>query len=489
MNIFRFFNRSRVAEIEPAAAKPEPVEQKVVEAAGGYSPEDEGYRRLTGDSKRDLNPITHERMQNVAVHLWRTNPVANRLIELPVAFLLAEGVKLTVPDDEAQGWLDKFWRDPINCMNLKLPQKARELGIYGEQCWPTFVNEVNGHVRLAYQDPCEIATVVTDPDSKEQAIGVVTKKDRKGKTKRFRVIVNGPENVFSERTQDIRDSFEFGDCFYYKVNALSNSSRGGSDLLPQSDVLDGYDKALFGELERWDMLRAFVWDVTIEGGTPDEVEKRAKSIKPPRPGAVRVHNDREKWAAVTPTLNATDTTQLARLIRNQAWSGGSLPEHWFGGGGDVNRATAGEMSEPIMKVLTMRQQTLKHILEEIGTYVIRQRLYHKTGQNGDIDAIADDEKYKVTAEFPELRTRDVTSYAAALQQVISGTAIAVNHGLMSEETAVKLIGIVASGLGIVVDATDELAACRDELSKRQEDDSFPGVGTPEKPPAEEVEDA
>jgi hypothetical protein len=50
-------------------------------------------------------------------------------------------------------------------MSLKLPKKVRELSIYGEQCYPTFVNELDGFVRLGYLDPSLIETIVKDPDN------------------------------------------------------------------------------------------------------------------------------------------------------------------------------------------------------------------------------------------------------------------------------------------------------------------------------------
>lgn len=37
-------------------------------------------------------------MRDMALYLWEANLLANRLIELPVAYLLAEGVRLTVKD-------------------------------------------------------------------------------------------------------------------------------------------------------------------------------------------------------------------------------------------------------------------------------------------------------------------------------------------------------------------------------------------------------
>jgi hypothetical protein len=95
-------------------------------------------------------------------------------------------------DEENQKALDRFWKDPINEMAIKLPKKARELAMFGEQLWPVFVNEEDGMVRLGYIDPKIIDIVVTDPDNREQPIGIVTKKDDKGRFYKFRVIINGP---------------------------------------------------------------------------------------------------------------------------------------------------------------------------------------------------------------------------------------------------------------------------------------------------------
>jgi len=135
-----------------AAGKPAPV--RLVEAAGTtIDADEEGFRRLSGDKLRDLGPLTQARMQKMAAYLWEVNLVANRIVELQVAFLLAEGVRLEAGDDETQAVLDRFWFDPINQMDLKLAKKVRELALFGEQCWPAFVNEHNGHVRLGYLGP------------------------------------------------------------------------------------------------------------------------------------------------------------------------------------------------------------------------------------------------------------------------------------------------------------------------------------------------
>lgn len=438
------------------------------EAAGVTIDDDEDqWRKLTGDAKRDLNSLTQSRMQELALYLWESNLLANRLIELPLAYLLAEGVRLVADDDIVQKWLDRFWFDPINQMDLKLAKKARELALYGEQCYPAFVNEMTGHVRLGYLDPGLIETVVVDPDNGEQPIGIVTRKNAKGQARRYRVIVNGPEQeLFTERTRRIRETFDTGECFFFRVNDLSNGARGRSDLLAQIDWLDQYDQYLFGEIERQHNLRAFIWDVTLKGATPEEVAKRAKEITAPKPGSVRVHNDSEAWTAETPDLKAADSSESARLFRNHILGGGTLPEHWYGGGGDVNRAAAAEMGDPTFKMFVMRQTYLGYMLETIGHYQIRQiELKEKRREPDLMDPI-----YKIRVQWPEMVASDTTKYAAALVQVAQGVAMAIDRGLMTDETAVRIIENMSGRLGVEFDAEEEITKARAANEKKAEAD-------------------
>lgn len=449
------------------------VPERFVEASGTTVEDDFGWRRLTGDTRRDLNPMTQERMQELAVYQWRTDPLGNRLIELPVAYLLAEGVRLKVEDEEAQEWLNDFWNDPITCMDIKLAKKVRELSLYGEQCWPVFVNEMNGHCRLGYLDPGMIQEVVTDPDNIEQPIGIITKRDKKGQYRKYQIIINGPETVFSKRTQDIRQEFTDGPCFYFSVNDLSNSTRGTSDMLSQMDWIDGYSQALFGELERWDHLRSFIWDVTMSGATPEEIEERAEKIQPPRPGSVRIHNDSEVWKAETPDLKSEDSGRLASVFRNHIMGGGTIPEHWFGGGGDVNRATAAEMGEPTFKIFSMRQTQWRYILCEIAKYQLRQRMIVIMGDSAE--EMIKEEEYKVTAEFPELTARDTSKYAAALQQVVVAVGLAIDRNVLTEQTGISLISMMAGQLGVQFDPVDELTKVREVRAIADELDVMPDI--------------
>ena len=444
----------------------------VREAAASQSEDEPGFRRLTGDgglakyNDRDLTPLAQDRMQKLAEYLWQSNLLANRLTELPLAYLLAEGVTLSCKDDAHQKLLDAFWNDPINNWPLKLAGRVRALSLLGEQCYITRVNEGSGFVRLGYLDPRQIGNVVMDPDNPEQPIGVVTKRDTQGRYWKYRVVVLGDDaELFTERTQKIRaEDFTDGECLLYQVNKFPNGTRGRSDLLGQMDWLDAYDGFLFDEIDRIGYLRSFVWDVTLNGADKTAVEAFDKDFKAPAPNSKFVHNDSTKLAAVTPELQAADTSESARLLRNHVLGGATVPEHWFGGGGDVNRAVGAEMSEPTMKIYTMRQTQLKLMLEEIGRFVLR-----KSTETGKPDWA--DDKWKVTASFPELASKDVTKFAAAMSQVATAVILLRDNGLLTDERALQLVADVAQRFGQEIDAKAELEKAQTELEARKAKDA------------------
>ena len=438
------------------------------EAASAQGNGEEGWRRVSGGletiNERDLAPMAQDRMQKLAEYLWQSNLLANRLTELPLAYLLAEGVSLQCKDEEHQTLLNQFWSDPINNWPLKLQGRVRALGLLGEQCYIANVRDGDGFVRLGYLDPRQIATVVNDPGNPEQPIGVVTKRDNRSREYKYRVIVLGEDTeLFSENTCRIRaEEFKDGECLLYQLNKFPNGSRGRSDLLGQMDWLDAYDEFLFNELDRIGYLRSFVWDVEIKGADDDAIKKFEKTFVPPGPNSTFVHNDSVKLEAKSPELQAADTTQSARLLRNHVLGGSTMPEHWFGGGGDVNRAVGAEMGEPTFKMYSMRQAFLKIMLEEIARHVLLCQARTK-GVTPDWS----DEAWQVTAVFPELLNRDITKFASAMQTLVSSVVQMIEAGLMTEETALKIVADVAQRFGQDFDAKAELEAARAEAATRK----------------------
>jgi hypothetical protein len=424
------------------------------EAAGAQNVDAEmdGFRPISGDMNRNLSPLTQARMRKVAASLWEQNLLANRLIEIPLAYLLAEGVSLSHENETHKDTLDRFWNHPINNMDMKLEKRLRELGLFGELFIPAFVNEQTGAVRLSYLDVEVVKEVIFDPDNPEQAIGVITHRDKKGNYKKYKVIINGDEDdCFTDNTVAIREQFTDGELFYFAINTIGAKPRGRSDLLAQADYLDIYDHMLYGEADRIDFLRAFVWHFKIEGADQTEIDSKWKKTfsKPPAPSSTLVTNEKVTMEAKSPSLNASETDTSARLFRNHILGGGTVPEQIFGGGGDVNRSTGETMMEPFEKVLTMRQKVAKEIITSFGIYVLRQKIFATGGAEPDLD----DDIYDLTVTMPEMTAKDTTKYAAALQQVVTACQIAERAEYLTKTEAMKLIDAIAGRLGVDIDTT------------------------------------
>lgn len=425
-------------------------------AAAAADRSEPGWRPAAAAARRDLAPAAQARMRERAVELWETNLLAHRLVELPVAWLLAEGVRLAAPDPRAQTWLDEFWRDPVTDMRRNLPRMMREMALFGEQCWPAFVDPLSGRARLGYIDPCRIAEVTADPDNASQPVGVTIGSAGDAPARRYRTVVNGPETVFGPAARRLRAAMADGECFLFQRNRPMGATRGRSDLLPALEWLADYDRFMRGEVERAEFLRAFVWDVTVENADQDEIEKRAAEIGVPAPGAAMVHNQFETWRAVAPPLGGADVAAASRALRNHVLAGMGWPEHWFGSGGDVNRATAAEMGDPAFKALALRRREWTAILEEIGAFVVRRR---RDPAARDPGAPLPHEQTP-TVEWPELAPRDETRHARALADTVAAVLPALDRGLLAAPTALRLIRSVAERYGVEFDPESELDAAR-----------------------------
>ncbi|MCX5909978.1 MAG: hypothetical protein NTY64_23080, partial [Deltaproteobacteria bacterium] len=333
--------------------------------------EDSKWRRLTGNANRELIPVTQDRMIEIAYWLWETNPLAGWLIDITTSFILAEDLPYQAKNEEVKGVLDGFWNDPVNRMDLYFPKHVSELHIFGELCFPAFTAAQTGRVRLGYIDPAQINIVVTDPQNVKAQIGVLTKGwigEVAGyavnqEARKYRIILpEEADQILSPAAKNLREQFTDGDCFYFSINNVTNSPRGRSSLLPVSDWLDAYEQFLFDYADKWPLQNAFVWNLTVTGGDDAEVKKQVQNFTK-KSGSVYGHNEKIALEASAPDLKAQQAGDGARIFRNHILGRFGYPEHWYGGGGDVNRATAAEMDAPALKMLSQKQNYVKYMLK------------------------------------------------------------------------------------------------------------------------------
>ena len=151
--------------------------------------------------------------------------------------------------------------------------------------------------------------------------------------------------------------------------------------------------------------------------------RSARNTEPPRTGGAFIHNEKVKSEAVAPDLKADDSQKAARLHRNHILGSRGLPEHWFGGGGDVNRATAAEMDAPSHKIIENRQEKIKNMLEVVFDFVIF------SARNSGYLRVTDEEAGSYDIQTPEISDKDVAKLSTMLQQVAASLVAAEGQGL------------------------------------------------------------
>src|SRR6185369_3726478 len=105
---------------------------------------------------------------------------------------------------------------------------------------------------------------------------------------------------------------------------------GRSDFEPLADYIDGYDQAVFNDLERVQLMLNFIWDVKLTGKSEPEIETWLDKQSAPGPGSIRAHNENAEWDAVAPDLKLTETGKFSKAIRNDALGGAGLGPFFLG---------------------------------------------------------------------------------------------------------------------------------------------------------------
>ena len=440
------------------------------------------FRRLT-QSKSDLAPITHERMQEIALTLYDRNPLAKRCLELVKDFVVGEGIVPSAKVEGVQAVIGRFWNDGQNAMAARCHTFALELGLWGEQAFAAFVHERSGHVRLVSIDPRSIKAVVPDPENPDLPLALALAAEQGTEARYLKIIREDDDGMLVGAQPD--ETVRVGDgqhpyysppslmpgtrlvgAFFWAVNKTQGATRGRSDLLPVADFLDLYDRLIFDEAERMSFLRAFVYDVTITGADEAALTKRAATAAPPKPGSVYYHNESEELKAVTPDLKAQDGATTADLILSLIATGVGLPKTWLNGIMDVNRASAVSMDEPSLKRLRARQQVVMAAVERMVRFALDQ-----ASMAGALPK-AGDEGHSFSVDAPEMSQRDAERASRALFSTIQALGMADAAGWIDSETARQAVVMMLTQLGVNVDLAELKERLDAERAAESDDDEY-----------------
>lgn len=414
--------------------------------------EDIGWRQITGRDVKTLDPLEQTKMQKIAYYLYDKNGIGHRMLERYKDFVVGDGLTYSCTDSDVKQILDEHWE--MNQWEMKQYQKVMELGLYGEQFYPVFVNDQSGAVKLGYIDPELVSEVKTNPDNAEEKISFTYNSSVNEKTKTFKII---NEDANPNNTSY---SYLMGDAFYFFINTVSNGPRGRSDLFPLADAIDAYENFLFNRAERADIMNRITYDLELQGKTSEEIQEILRTFDIPKADEVFGHNEKTKLTQVIPELGSQDASNEAKLLLNHILAGGGWPPHWFAVGEGLTRATAVAMDLPTKKQLKTRQRIFKWMVSYIFRFVIHQAILHKRLNENKKNTF-------VNINLPKIEEKEAETVSRTLVAVTNALTVAEENGWISSNLAKRVFVFVLSALGqdIQMEETEEEEKTKDKKLK------------------------
>lgn len=368
----------------------------------------------------ELPIVVQEKMQNICLWLYQSNPIAHRYVEMIKDYVVGDGMHYEAEDKRVQEYLDAMWEHPDNKLYEKLPLYVADLSIQGELLLQL---QMEGDLlRLPYLNPSWISSVEVDPSDLSRFVAVNLKSDVVTKGSPRLTLLNVGKKGYRE-----------GDALFLPINRVGDAKRGISDLLPLADVIGNLDLFLFNITERARFMNNWFYDIKYEGANDNDLKNYYRQILLQKtfPGAMRLHNEKVTWDIKAPNLESNDSKELFNSIFSMLATGLGWPPHWTGLGMTGARAGAENSTDPAYHMLTTRQALIKSFLTDIGNFYIDQLL-----RKGSLKR-PKSRKFKILA--PRIAIRDLQRLGGAISRVIATVTNLVEKDIYTKEEAKQKI--------------------------------------------------
>ncbi len=382
----------------------------------------------TDDHWQTISGRKHDRTWNEIQELytdsltaWRKNPIAWRIINTTVNFVVGTGIEFNSLDPSLDKFIKQFWTHRKNRMSLRLLPMIEELSRSGDLFVLLFRNSIDGMSYLRFVTKDQIQKIETAPNDWETEL-VYWETPPAGEYDPRRWL--SPEHPDAPMADAI--------MLHYAVNRPIGALMGESDLTTIIPWLLRYSRMLEDRVRLHWAARAFLYLVTVPSNKVDS--KSMQYGAPPESGSIVVKDESETWETITPSLRGADAGHDMKAVRTMIDAGSGLPPHWRGEGGDVNVATAEAMQGPPERFLMKRQQYFVWMLEDI-MYQAYLRAVEIAAQP---DLVETDYELLFKADVPDVSLRDNTMLADAASNLSMGFATLQNTLLGKSPTLHKL---------------------------------------------------
>ena len=403
--------------------------------SGSIDRDDYLYTPLGQTGTRDLNQITFERAVELSKSLFDKNPVANRIIRVPIEALKSVGLSINAEDDAVQSFIDEWWSHPIEGYKNQFYKDFQDNKLVGESAFPIAVNEIDGSVDLGFIDPVNIRAILKSPGNARIDDRLILKPNLSGDSREFDII----------RKRELEYK---GQLFYFGFNKPTNGTRSKPILINLLDSLDLYDMGMFSEIERWNAFSRFYIDVTLHGADEDTVNDYKNKMFPtgraPKSNTVFVHNQKVEHKMMSPDLNSSDRSEMSRMQKQHIYAGSGMPAWMFGDGDSISQGVTREAIRPIIWMLEHEQELVSHMLYTMLHFNLLQA--QKYGKYTDAGQITEKTDISFEVVHNSIFPKDLVTDAVAFAQVVPSIIMMADSGYAKKEVAGEIIAHMVNEL-------------------------------------------
>jgi hypothetical protein len=340
--------------------------------------DDAADRRVSQDTyPRDRHDYDRDEVLQDALHAWRHNPLARRIVELTSQYVVGGGLGVECKHERTHRFLRRWWDHRLNRMAMRAFDLCDELSRSGNLFIVVSTDAAGmSYIRaLPTQDILEIESEANDLEQ-ETVIW-----ERAAADGSFEA-VSGPHGLtgrpwkaYNPQTDATGDAGFEPVVVHYSVNRPVGAKWGESDLASLVRWLGRYSAWLEDRARLNRYRQAFVYVVKAQFTSQAERLQRQAELNanPPNPGSILVADNSEEWSVLNPDLSSFEAAEDGLALKKMIAVGSGNPLHFLAEPESATRTTAESAGGPTFRHYEQRQQFFLWLMQDLARIVVRRR--------------------------------------------------------------------------------------------------------------------
>ena len=317
------------------------------------------------ESLRDRGVWDRTQVLEDCLDAWRFNPLARRIIELTTQYVVGGGLLFDSPHEATQAFIESFWQNRLNRMDVRLVEMSDELSRSGN-LFVLLSTDAAGMSYVRIVPASNIEAIQCAPNDIEQPLRFIAKSDA--------LDIIYPAYIANNDSLDENGHFPVV-MLHYAINRPAGAQWGEPDLAPILRWLSRYSSWLEDRVRLNRFRNAFLY--VIKAKFINEAARKARQLElaanPPSPGSILVTDESEEWSVISPKLEALDASTDGLAVKKMIAAGVGVPLHFLAEPESSTRTTAEASGSPTYRHYEQRQHFIQWMMGDLLQVVITRR--------------------------------------------------------------------------------------------------------------------